>query len=70
MRGVLQREALGHGFTRMSYTDLYSDSVNEIRVNLWLLLRGALDFDAEFFEFAIEGWSRETKNLRASSDVA
>ena len=33
------------------------------------LPRGAFDFDAEFFEFAIEGWARETKDLRTSPDV-
>ena len=29
-----------------------------------------LDFDSEFLELAVEGWSRETKNLSTSSDVA
>ena len=31
---------------------------------------GALDFDSESFEFAIEGRSWETKNLRTPPDVA
>ena len=32
-------------------------------------LRGALDCDAEFFEFAVEGGTGEAEDLCASSDV-
>lgn len=33
-------------------------------------LSGALDRDAEFFEFAVEGGAGETEDLGASTDVA
>lgn len=49
-----------------------SEATDETNDSVWTIGRtaGPADFDSELFEFAIEGWPRAAKDLRASPDVA
>jgi hypothetical protein len=49
-----------------------SEATTAAIASLWTIDRngGAFDFDSEFFELAVERWTRATKDLCAAPDIA